>query len=209
MLGTTRRATPSPYNETVQTCRAGQGPAAAAGSRCVCLTDDLDASAGVLALIPQLRFEHPPAGIQHRLRLALKAPCLERYPPAEAAWIAADSPPKAAPTGRPTVQCVLANSALDGIRADVFEMLGSTGWQTAQVETAQPSRRPKIGFRGLGAGLVGPIPDEVHFPSRAIKPRVDFRLDLQLQCQQDRVRVRRGRLFWRCVSVPSGHNLAP
>ena len=37
---TTPAAHPTPYNETVQTCRAGEGLAAAAGSRRVSFIDD-------------------------------------------------------------------------------------------------------------------------------------------------------------------------
>jgi hypothetical protein len=43
------------------------GFAAAAYSRCVALVDDANASAGLLALVLQLRFKHPPARIEHRL----------------------------------------------------------------------------------------------------------------------------------------------
>jgi hypothetical protein len=67
---TTPAAPPSPYNEPVQTCRAGQGLAAAAGSRRVPLIHYKDASAGVLALVLQLRFEHAPACIEHGFRHA-------------------------------------------------------------------------------------------------------------------------------------------
>jgi hypothetical protein len=53
------------YNEHVQTCRAGKGPAPAAGSRAVSLIDDSYASAGLLAFVLQLRLEHAPARIEH------------------------------------------------------------------------------------------------------------------------------------------------
>jgi hypothetical protein len=62
---TTPAAHPTPYNEHVQTCRAGKGPAVAAGSRRVSFIDDSYASAGLLALVLQLRLEDAPARIEH------------------------------------------------------------------------------------------------------------------------------------------------
>jgi hypothetical protein len=64
---TTLTAFPRPYIEHVQTCRTREGLAAAACSRCVLLADDEYASAGPMAFILQLRFEHPPTRIEHGL----------------------------------------------------------------------------------------------------------------------------------------------
>src|SRR5471030_1983943 len=58
-------ASPAPYNKIVQSCRARPGLAAAAFLRSVSFIDDPYASAGVLALILQLRLEHAPARIEH------------------------------------------------------------------------------------------------------------------------------------------------
>src|SRR5258708_20987520 len=57
-----------PYSTHVQTRGSREGPAAAARARRVSLADDSNASAGLLALVLQLRLEHPPAGIEHGFR---------------------------------------------------------------------------------------------------------------------------------------------
>src|SRR5271167_760725 len=82
---TTPAAHPNPHSEPVQACRPREGSAAAARSRCVSLIDDEHASAGLLALVLQLRFEHAPAGIQH----GLGHPCLDEL---GAAHIADEDP---------------------------------------------------------------------------------------------------------------------
>src|SRR3984957_3770023 len=64
---TTPAAHPYSYSKHVQTCGSRAGPTAAACSRCVSLVDDLYAPAGLLALVLQLRLEHPPAGIEYGL----------------------------------------------------------------------------------------------------------------------------------------------
>src|SRR5271167_4460455 len=81
----TPAAHPNPHIEPVQACRPREGSAAAARSRCVSLIDDEHASAGLLALVLQLRFEHAPAGIQH----GLGHPCLDEL---GAAHIADEDP---------------------------------------------------------------------------------------------------------------------
>jgi hypothetical protein len=58
---------PLPYKELVQSCSSGEGSAVAASSRSVTFIDDLNAPTGVLALVVQLRLEHPAAAIQHGL----------------------------------------------------------------------------------------------------------------------------------------------
>jgi hypothetical protein len=68
MSVTTLAAHPRPYSAHVQTRGSREGPTAAAGARCVALADDSNASAGLLALVLQLRFEHPPSGIEHGFR---------------------------------------------------------------------------------------------------------------------------------------------
>jgi hypothetical protein len=65
MSVTTLSAHPYPYSAHVQTCGTRAGPAAAACARGVSLADDANASAGLLALIQQLRFEHAPASVEH------------------------------------------------------------------------------------------------------------------------------------------------
>ena len=82
MSVTTFTTRPGPYSEHVQTCRSREGSAAAARSRCVSLADDLNASAGLLALVLQLRLEHAPAGIEHGLR----HPCLDQLGAAHIAY---------------------------------------------------------------------------------------------------------------------------
>jgi hypothetical protein len=83
---TTPAAHPNPYIKHVQTCGSGEGPTAAARSRCVSLADDENASAGLLALVMQLRLEHAPAGIQH----GFGQPCLDEL---GAAHITYENPP--------------------------------------------------------------------------------------------------------------------
>src|ERR1700675_1625811 len=68
MSVTTLAAHPPPYSTHVQSRGARAGPAAAACLRCVPLADDANASAGVLAFVLQLRFEHTPAGVEHGFR---------------------------------------------------------------------------------------------------------------------------------------------
>src|SRR5579862_4849389 len=63
----TRSAHPQPYNELPYSLGAGEGPAVSAHSRRVPFADDLDASAGLLALVLQLHLEHSPARIEHGL----------------------------------------------------------------------------------------------------------------------------------------------
>ncbi len=53
------------YNKTVQTCRTREGPAAAAGLRCVSFIDDHYTSAGLLARVLPLCLKHSPACIEH------------------------------------------------------------------------------------------------------------------------------------------------
>jgi hypothetical protein len=65
MDATASTASPAPHNKIVQTCRACEGLTAAAFLRSVFFIDDPYASAGVLALILQLRLEHAPARIEH------------------------------------------------------------------------------------------------------------------------------------------------
>src|SRR5207253_6715088 len=65
MLGSTGRATPSPYNELSRTTGTTQASTAGTGSRCESLAHDDHRSAGVLALIPQHLPEHPPAAVEH------------------------------------------------------------------------------------------------------------------------------------------------
>src|ERR1700685_3159276 len=83
---TTPAAHPNPYIEHVQACGSREGSAAAARSSCVSFADDENASAALLALILQLRFEHAPAGIQH----GLGHPCLDEL---GTAHIADEDPP--------------------------------------------------------------------------------------------------------------------
>jgi hypothetical protein len=64
---TTFTTLPGPYIEHVQTYGSREGSAAAARSRGVPFADDSNASAGLLAFILQLRLEHAPAGVEHRL----------------------------------------------------------------------------------------------------------------------------------------------
>src|SRR5207253_7897832 len=68
MLGSTGRATPSPYNELSRTTGTCQASTAGTGSRCESLTHDDHRSAGVLALILQHLPEHPPTAIEHGFR---------------------------------------------------------------------------------------------------------------------------------------------
>src|ERR1700680_104581 len=79
---TTPAAHPNPHIEHVQACRSRKGTAAAALSSCVSLTDDKNASAGLLALILQLRLEHAPAGIKH----GVGHPCLHKLGAAHIAY---------------------------------------------------------------------------------------------------------------------------
>src|SRR5271165_4260213 len=67
---TTLAAHPYPYSEHVHTRWPGMGFARVAYSRCVAVVDDANASAGLLALVLQLRFEHAPARIQRKFFLA-------------------------------------------------------------------------------------------------------------------------------------------
>jgi hypothetical protein len=81
---TTPAAHLTPYNETVQTSRTREDPTAAAGSRGVSFIEALHASAGVLAFIPQVPLEHPPACIELGLgdpRLLQASGCSPRSPP--------------------------------------------------------------------------------------------------------------------------------
>src|SRR5437879_5415358 len=68
MLGSTGRATPSPYNELSRTTGTTQASTAGTGSRCESLTHDDHRSAGVLAFILQHLPEHPPTAIEHGFR---------------------------------------------------------------------------------------------------------------------------------------------
>src|ERR1700688_1205393 len=68
MSVTTLAAHPAPYSTHVQSRGTRAGPTAAACLRCVPLVDDANASAGVLALVLQLHFEHAPTGIEHGFR---------------------------------------------------------------------------------------------------------------------------------------------
>src|SRR5271163_4121779 len=67
---TTLAAHPNPYCEHVKIRWARKGFARAACSRRVALVDDANASAGLLALVLQLRFEHAPAGGERKLVIA-------------------------------------------------------------------------------------------------------------------------------------------
>src|SRR5437016_6979662 len=68
MLGSTGRATPSPYNELSRTTGTTQASTAGTGSRCESLTHDDHRSAGVLALILQHLPEHSPTAVEHGFR---------------------------------------------------------------------------------------------------------------------------------------------
>ncbi len=72
---TTVHANPSPYSQPVYSARAAERSARRTGDAGVSLIDDLNASAGVLAFVLQLRFEHSPAGIEH----GLCHPCLNQF----------------------------------------------------------------------------------------------------------------------------------
>src|SRR2546426_1045748 len=69
MLGSTGRATPSPYNELSRTTGTTQASTAGTGSRCESLTHDDHRSAGVLAPSPAARARHllQPQVNAHRL----------------------------------------------------------------------------------------------------------------------------------------------
>src|SRR6266853_5067545 len=62
------------YSNPVYPARAAKRSARRTGCAGVSLADDLNASAGVLAFVPQLRFEHAPAAVEH----GLCHPCLHQ-----------------------------------------------------------------------------------------------------------------------------------
>src|ERR1700685_3477253 len=117
---TTPAAHPNPYIKHVQASRPREGPTAAARSRCVSLADDENASAGLLALVLQLRFEHAPAGIQHRLG----HPCFDEL---GAAHIAYENPPIPIDNlGREFMQGILAPASCRAVQALRLPLVAAT-----------------------------------------------------------------------------------